>query len=129
MRHETQASTKSAGASDRVDDALEECRAASAEACYVAWRGLRVPGLVISPYARRGYIDHQTLSFDAYLKFIEDDFLASERIDPSTDGRPDSRPDVRENAAVLGDLRQDFEFTRTPRPPLVLPTVASPPAA
>ena len=44
--------------------------------------GLRVPGLVISPYAKRGYIDHQTLSFDAYVKFIEDDFLGSQRIDP-----------------------------------------------
>jgi phospholipase C len=33
--------------------------------------GLRVPGLVISPYAKRGYVDHQTLSFDAYLKFVE----------------------------------------------------------
>jgi phospholipase C len=32
--------------------------------------GLRVPGIVISPYARQGFIDHQTLSFDAYLKFI-----------------------------------------------------------
>ncbi|MDT4938428.1 MAG: hypothetical protein QOG80_2099, partial [Pseudonocardiales bacterium] len=37
--------------------------------------GLRVPGIVISPYAKHGYIDHQTLSFDAYVKFIEDDFL------------------------------------------------------
>ena len=37
--------------------------------------GLRVPGLVINPYARPGYIDHQTLSFDAYAKLIEDDFL------------------------------------------------------
>jgi hypothetical protein len=36
--------------------------------------GLRVPGLVISPYAKRGFIDHQTLSFDAFVKFIEDDF-------------------------------------------------------
>jgi len=27
---------------------------------------------VISPYAKQGFIDHQTLSFDAYLKFIED---------------------------------------------------------
>jgi phospholipase C len=27
--------------------------------------GLRVPGLVISPYAKQGYIDHQTLCFDA----------------------------------------------------------------
>ena len=33
--------------------------------------GLRVPALVISPYAKKGYIDHQILSFDAYLKFIE----------------------------------------------------------
>ena len=39
--------------------------------------GLRVPGIVISPYAKRGYIDHQILSFDAFLKFIEDDFLAA----------------------------------------------------
>lgn len=27
--------------------------------------GPRVPGIVISPYAKIGYIDHQTLSFDA----------------------------------------------------------------
>jgi hypothetical protein len=51
--------------------------------------GLRVPGLVISPYARRGFIDHQVLSFDAYDKFIEDDFLNGQRIDPRSDGRPD----------------------------------------
>jgi phospholipase C len=83
--------------------------------------GLRVPGLVISPYARRGFVDHQVLSHDAYLKFIEDDFLGGARIDPKTDGRPDPRPDVRENAAVLGDLTQDFDFTQKPRPPLILP--------
>jgi phospholipase C len=83
--------------------------------------GLRVPGLVISPYARQGYIDHQVLSHDAYLKFIEDDFLGGARIDPKTDGRPDSRPNVRENAAILGDLRKDFNFTQKPRPPLLLP--------
>ncbi len=82
--------------------------------------GLRVPGLVISPYARRGYVDHQVLSFDAYLKFIEDDFLGGARIDPRTDGRPDRRPSVRENAAILGDLRADFDFTQEPRPPLIL---------
>ena len=76
---------------------------------------------MISPYARQGYIDHQTLSFDAYLKFIEDDFLGGARIDPTTDGRPDPRPTVRENAAILGDLTQDFDFTQTPRPPLLLP--------
>ncbi len=79
--------------------------------------GLRVPGIVISPYARRHYIDHQTLSFDAYLKFIEDDFLTSARIDPATDGRPDPRPDVREDNPLLGDLRNDFDFTQKPAPP------------
>jgi phospholipase C len=83
--------------------------------------GLRVPGLVISPYARKGYIDHQTLSFDAYVKFIEDDFLGGARIDPKTDGRPDRRPDVRENVSILGDLRRDFDFTQPPRQPVVLP--------
>ena len=83
--------------------------------------GLRVPALVISPYARRGYIDHQVLSFDAYLKFIEDDFLHGQRIDPKTDGRPDSRPNVRENARILGNLLADFDFTQKPRPPLLLP--------
>ncbi|MBV8196474.1 MAG: alkaline phosphatase family protein [Candidatus Dormibacteraeota bacterium] len=83
--------------------------------------GLRVPGLVISPYARTGFVDHQTLSFDAYDKFIEDDFLNGQRLDPSSDGRPDPRPDVRENASILGDLLADFDFTQPPRAPLTLP--------
>jgi len=83
--------------------------------------GLRVPSLVISPYSRRGYIDHQVLSSDAYLKFIEDDFLHGHRLDPRTDGRPDSRPNVRENARILGNLARDFDFDQKPRPPLLLP--------
>ena len=82
--------------------------------------GLRVPAMVISPYAKNGYVDHQTLSFDAYNKFIEDVFLNGERIDPKTDQRPDPRPDVRENATQLGDLRNDFDFNQTPRAPLIL---------
>jgi phospholipase C len=84
--------------------------------------GLRVPGIVISPYAKHGFIDHQTLSSDAYLKFIEDDFLGAARLNPKTDGRPDRRPDVREDAPVLGNLAQDFNFNQPPRPPVLLPT-------
>jgi phospholipase C len=91
--------------------------------------GLRVPGLVISPYAKKGYIDHQTLSFDAYVKFIEDDFLGGQRIDPQTDGRPDPRPTVRENVSQLGNLMADFDFSQAPRQPLVLPTNPAPGAA
>jgi phospholipase C len=82
--------------------------------------GFRVPGLVISPYARRGYIDHQQLSFDAFAKFIEDDFLHGQRLDPKTDGRPDPRPTVRENAPGLGNLVRDFNFGQQPRKALLL---------
>ena len=82
--------------------------------------GLRVPAMVISPYAKPHYIDHQILSFDAYLKFIEDDFLGGLRLNPKTDGRPDPRPTVREDVPILGDLTKDFDFDQTPRPPLVL---------
>ena len=88
--------------------------------------GLRVPGIVISPYAKQGLIDHQTLSHDAYSKFIEDDFLDSARLDPATDGRPDPRPDVREDNPILGNLAADFDFTQTPRPPMILPVHPAP---
>jgi hypothetical protein len=76
---------------------------------------------VIGPYARPGTIDHQVLSHDAYLKFIEDVFLGGSRLDPKTDGRPDSRPTVREDMPQLGDLLTDFDFTQAPLAPLVLP--------
>jgi phospholipase C len=82
--------------------------------------GLRVPGLLISPYARRGYVDRQTLSFDAYNKFIEDDFLGGQRLDPRTDGRPDPRPTVRDDVAILGNLVSEFDFNQPPRKPILL---------
>jgi phospholipase C len=84
--------------------------------------GLRVPGLVISPYAKQGYIDGQTLSSDAYLKFIEDDFLGGARLNPKTDGRSDPRPTVREDVPILGNMAKDFDFNQAPRPPVLLPT-------
>jgi phospholipase C len=76
--------------------------------------GFRVPALVISPWARHGYIDHQVMSFDAYDKLIEDLFLNGQRLDPLSDGRPDPRPDVRENYPGLGDLLNDFDFSQRP---------------
>jgi phospholipase C len=88
--------------------------------------GMRVPGIVISPYARSGVIDHQVLSHDSYNRFIEDDFLGGQRLDPTTDGRPDPRPDVRETSPVLGDLTADFDFDQALRPPLILPVHPAP---
>jgi phospholipase C len=83
--------------------------------------GIRVPALVISPWVKPGTIDHQTLSFDAYLKLIEDLYLDGQRLDPKTDGRPDPRPTVREEVKILGDLRPLFDFEQEPLPPLILP--------
>jgi phospholipase C len=88
--------------------------------------GIRVPGLIISPYAKVGFVDHQTLTTAAYLKFIEDDFLSGQRLDPTTDGRPDSRPTVRENVPSLGNLQEDFDFNQQPRPPMILNSNPSP---
>jgi phospholipase C len=82
--------------------------------------GIRVPALMISPWARPGFVDHQTLSFDAYLKFIEDRFLGGARLDPRTDGWPDARPTVREEARQLGDLYTEFNFDQEPIDPLIL---------
>ena len=88
--------------------------------------GLRVPGIIISPYSGKGSIDHQTASQDAYVKFIEDDFLNGARLDPLTDGRPDPRVSVRETIAQVGDLASDFDFSQPPRPPMVLPLIPPP---
>jgi phospholipase C len=82
--------------------------------------GIRVPGLVISPYAKRGFIDHQVLSHDAYLRLIEDRFLEGERLDPKTLSRPDPRPTVREEVKKLGDITRAFDFSQEPRKPLIL---------
>ncbi len=82
--------------------------------------GIRVPGIMISPWAKSGMIDAQTLSFDAYLKLVEDLFLGGQRLDPATMSRPDSRPTVREEVPILGDLLEEFDFSQDPLPPLVL---------
>jgi hypothetical protein len=94
--------------------------------------GLRVPGLLISPYAKAGTIDHGLLSFDSYATFIEDNFMNGARLDPAALGNPDNRPDIRDSLTsvpVFGGgtepiarLMNEFDFTQTPRPPLILST-------
>jgi acid phosphatase len=67
--------------------------------------GIRVPGIVISPYAKQNYIDHNTYSFESWLRIIEERF----GIQPMV---------VRDTKAL--DMLDGFDFQQTPRTPLVL---------
>jgi phospholipase C len=94
--------------------------------------GLRVPGLMISAYARPHSIDNAVLSFDSYARFIEDLFAGSARLDPAKLGNPDNRPTIRDeltsvsflhgHTAPIGDLVKEFDFKQPPLPPLILST-------
>src|SRR5262249_9609685 len=44
--------------------------------------GTRQPLLVISPFARRNHIDHTLTDQTSVLRFIEDNWLSGERIQP-----------------------------------------------
>jgi phospholipase C len=68
--------------------------------------GFRVPGLVISPYAKRGFMDNTQSDLTSILKFIESNF----HLQPLT---------TRDASA--NDLMEAFNFTQEPRPPLILP--------
>ena len=66
--------------------------------------GLRVPLIVISPYAKPAYVSHQTYDFGSILKFIETVFSLGE-IAPAV-GYADSR--------AQNDLSDCFNFSQTP---------------
>jgi len=68
--------------------------------------GPRVPTLVISPYARRGYVDHTPYDFSSMLRLVEERFGLA----------PLSNRD-----ASASDLANSFDFSADPAPPLVLP--------
>ena len=67
--------------------------------------GIRVPGIVISPYAKENYVDHKTYSFESWLRIVEERF----GVDPMT---------ARDTNAQ--DMLDAFDFTQQPRPPVVL---------
>lgn len=63
--------------------------------------GFRVPMIVISPYARKGYVSHTQYEFGSILRFIEDNWNLG-RLN-TTDVRANSIDDV-------------FNFSQKPRP-------------
>jgi phospholipase C len=64
--------------------------------------GFRVPCIVVSPYARSGYVSHRTHSFVSLLHFIETVF----QLQPLTD-----------RDAQASDLLDCFDFAQAPRVP------------
>ena len=64
--------------------------------------GIRVPLLVISPYARTGYVDHTLGEFSSVLRFVEDNWGLSQLTERDTNAR---------------NLSEAFDFSQTPRPP------------
>ena len=67
--------------------------------------GPRVPLLVISPYAKLGYISHTQYEASSVLKFIEERF---------------GLPPLTDRDANANDLMDAFDFTQQPTPPFVL---------
>lgn len=73
--------------------------------------GPRVPLIVISPFAKKGFISHSQYEFSSVLRFIEERF----KLNPLT---------PRDTAS--NDMTDSFDFTQAPRPPLVLQTRTCP---
>jgi phospholipase C len=96
--------------SETADDALTasgQCGSstntvlAGVNAAHVQGRcgyGPRLPLLVISPYARKNYVDHTITDQSSITRFIEDNWLGSERITGSFD-------------AIAGTLNNMFDFS------------------
>jgi phospholipase C len=73
--------------------------------------GFRVPMIVVSPYAKHGYVSHVDHEFGSIVRFVEEQF------DLPSLGQTDSRAD---------DLRDCFDFSQTPGPYARIPTSVAP---
>ncbi|MGN6799150.1 MAG: alkaline phosphatase family protein [Gaiellaceae bacterium] len=75
--------------------------------------GFRVPALLVSPYARHGYVDHTTLDFTSGLKFIEENWGLA----------PLTRRD-----ATATSIAGAFDFNEAPRAAQIIPATRNVPA-
>jgi phospholipase C len=70
--------------------------------------GIRVPCLIISPYAKQGYVSHVQYEYGSILRFIEEVYgLPAGAIGPTSSGYTDGRANSLDDA---------FDFTQNPRP-------------
>jgi phospholipase C len=67
--------------------------------------GARVPMIIVSPFAKPGYIEHQQLEFSSIVKFIEEIF---------------GLPFLTARDTNSNDMFDAFDFADAPQPPLPL---------
>jgi phospholipase C len=73
--------------------------------------GTRIPFVVISPYAKKNYVDHTPISQASVVRFIEDNWLGGQRIGGGSFD------------ATAGNIQGMFDFSSAPRTtPLFLDT-------
>jgi phospholipase C len=70
--------------------------------------GPRLPLLVISPFARRNYVDHSLTDQTSILRFIEDNWLGGERVGSGSFD------------AIAGSLNEMFDFSHPDAKPYIL---------
>jgi phospholipase C len=75
--------------------------------------GPRVPMIVVSPYARRGFVDHTYNDHVSILKFIEANWGLKPLTSISEDNLPDATPQayVPKVRPAIGDLETMFDFS------------------
>jgi phospholipase C len=73
--------------------------------------GFRVPLIVVSPWARHGYVSHVQHEFGSFLKLTEEVF---------------SLPSLNTRDAISDDLSDCFDLTQTPLPFVPVPVATGP---
>jgi phospholipase C len=76
--------------------------------------GFRVPALLVSPYARAGYIDHTQLDVTSLLRFIEDNYAL---------------PSLTARDAQAQSIIGAFDFSQPPRAPAIVAAARPTPPA
>lgn len=73
--------------------------------------GFRVPLIVVSPYARHGYISHTAHEFSGFLKYTEEVF---------------GLPSLGTRDATADDFADCFDYTQSPQPYVQIPATFTP---
>ena len=73
--------------------------------------GPRVPLLIISPFAKSGYIAHSVYEFSSFLRLVEKRF---------------GLPALGARDQQANDMTDSFDFTQSPRPPMILTSHSCP---